>query len=65
MGLSNDTICMLVAQGAAKLPEVKVGGTKKKIRDSNPGRTRVVKIGPRGRIFLRPSTLTLGSSAVS
>ena len=29
MGLSNEVIFALVAHGAAKLPEVKVGGTKK------------------------------------
>ena len=28
MGLSNEVQCILVAQGAAKLPEVKVAGTK-------------------------------------
>ena len=38
MGLSNEVICILVAQGAAKLPEVKVGVVKK-----NPG----LKRGPR------------------
>ena len=29
MGLSNEVLFILVAQGAAKLPEVKVGDTKK------------------------------------
>ena len=29
MGLSNEVLCILVAQGAANLPESKVGGTKK------------------------------------
>ena len=29
MGLSNEVLCMLVAQEAAKLPEVKVGDSKK------------------------------------
>ena len=29
MGLSNELPCIHVAQGATKLPEVKVGGTKK------------------------------------
>ena len=30
MGLSNEVIFALVAEGAAKLPEVKVGDTKKR-----------------------------------
>ena len=38
---------------------------KNKIRKSNPCCTRVVKNGPNGRIFFRPPTLMLGSSAVS
>ena len=31
MGLSNEVLCILVPQGAAKLPEVKVGDTKKNL----------------------------------
>ena len=31
MGLSNEVLCILVAQGAAKLPEVKVEDTKKNL----------------------------------
>ena len=29
MGFLNEVLCILVAQGVAKLPEVKVGGRKK------------------------------------
>ena len=29
MGLSNEELCILVTQGATKVPEVKVGGTEK------------------------------------
>jgi len=58
MGLSNEVLCILVAQGAAKLTEVKVG----KI---NPG----IKLRPHlssadqtdGTIFFRPLSLILGS----
>ena len=31
MGLSNEVLCILVAQGAAKLPKVKVGDLKKNL----------------------------------
>ena len=31
MGRSNEVLCILVAQGAAKLPEVKVEDTKKNL----------------------------------
>jgi len=33
------------------------------VRESNPGRTRVVRGGPRGRIFFRSPTLTACTSA--
>ena len=36
MGLSNEVIFTLVAEGAAKLPEVKVGGTKNLGFDPRP-----------------------------
>ena len=36
----------------------------KKIWDLNPVRRRVVHIGPSGRIFFRPSSLTFGSLAL-
>ena len=52
-----------VVQGAAKLPGF--GDTKKKIRNVNPGRPRVVQIRPSGRVFFRPPNLKLGSFAVS
>ena len=45
MGLSNEVLCMLVAQGAAKLPEIKVGDTEKN-PGLKPGLTQVVQIGP-------------------
>ena len=38
--LSNEISCILVAQGAAKLPEVKVGGLRKKMKNA---RTSIVK----------------------
>jgi len=31
-GLSNKVLCILAAQGAAKIPEVKIGDTRKKCR---------------------------------
>ena len=49
-GLSNEVLCILVAQGSAKLLEVKDGG-KKKIWFSNMGCMRVLRIRPSGRIF--------------
>ena len=35
MGLSNEVLCILVAQGAAKLPEVKIGDTRKNLVDES------------------------------
>ena len=59
MGLSNEVLFIHVAQGAAKLPEVKVGDMKK-IWDSNPGHTRAVQIGQSGRIFFQTSNFDIG-----
>ena len=50
MGILNEVLYILVAQEAAKLSEVKFGGTKK-IWDSNPGHTQVMHIRLNGRFF--------------
>ena len=63
MGLSNELLCILVTQGAAKLPEVKVGYTKENLE---------LEAGPHScgadwaerQFFFRPTTLTFGSFAV-
>ena len=65
MGLSNEVLFILVAQEAAKLPEVKVGDTKKNLGLKPRPQSRVMQIGQSGRIFFRPPTLTFGSFAVS
>ena len=54
---------MSVGQLAAKLQAVKVGDDLI-VRDLNPGHTRVVRGGPRGRIFFRSPILTACSFAV-
>ena len=56
--------CILVAQGAAKLPEVKVGDTKKNL-GLKPGPHSSGADQAEQRIFFRPSTLTFGNFAVS
>ena len=62
LGLSNEVLCILEAQEAAKIIVVKFGDTKK--NEPEPGHTRVVWIGLSSRIFIRPPTLTVGSFAV-
>ena len=64
MGLSNEVIFALVAQWAAMLPEVKVGGTKKSWTESRaaPEWCRSVRA---AKFFFRPPNLTFGSFAVS
>ena len=52
MGPSNELPCIHVAQGASKLPEVKVRDTKK-------SRTRMVQIGQSGRIFFQTSNFDI------
>ena len=61
-GLSNKV--PYIAEGTAKLPEVKFGDTKT-IGDPNLGRKHVVQFKPIGRIFFKPSTLTFGIFPVS
>ena len=36
LGLSNEKLCILVAQGATKLPDIKCGGLKKKEEKIRP-----------------------------
>ena len=57
--LPNELVCIIIAQGGAKLPEFKEWG--RKIRNSNLGCQRVVQIGTSSRIFLRHPVLTFGS----
>ena len=64
MGLSNEVLYILAAEGATKQPEVKVGDTKNNSRPE-PGPPRVVQIRPSGQIIFQTSTLTLGNFAVS
>ena len=64
MGLSNEVLCILVAQGPAKLPDFQAGDRK-----INPG----LEPGPHSsgadraerQNFFRPPNLTFGSFAVS
>ena len=53
-------LCIIVAQGTAKLPELRGRfETQKKIWDSNLGRTSVVPIGPSSRIFFQTSNFDI------
>ena len=61
MVLDGLSLYILVAQGVAKLQEVKVGDTKK-IRNSNPSHTRVVQIGQSGRFFFQISNFDIWQS---
>ena len=65
MGFSNEVLFILVAEGAAKLLEVKVGDTKKNLglepRPHSSGADNVEQ----QNFFFRPPTLTFGSFAVS
>ena len=55
---------MSVGQLAAKLQAVKLEDDLI-VQESNPGCTRVVRGGPRGRIFFRSPTLTACNFAAS
>ena len=65
MGISNEVLCILVAQGAAKLPEVKVGDTKQNPRLEPGPDSSGADRAERQNFFFRPPTLTFGSFAVS
>ena len=57
-----EVLWVFVGQRAAELPAIKVGG-QKKILPSGLVRTRIARVGPIGRIFFQPPTLTARISA--
>ena len=64
MGLSHGLIFVLVAQAAAKLPEVKVGGTKKYL-GLEPGSPSIGADRAKRQNFFRPPALNFGNFLVS
>ena len=60
--LSKEVLWVSVGQRAAELPAIKVGGLQK-IQLIGLARAKQVRIGPIGRIFFLPPTLTAGNSS--
>ena len=63
--LSYEVLFNLVAQGAAKIPEVKVGDTKKNLGLESGLHSNGADRAKRQNFFYKPPTLTFGTFAVS